>query len=231
MLHDFCMQIPYGGIIVLSGLVLGIRGPLAAGVLLGLVGMGVLLCARASLKAWKRGAPGTAYTVMSTMATAYLTWVFGAQTPGLSACHCLYSFSLLSLEVFCPIVRSHSSFCTLPVKLGRVLAAAWLYSCSCARSPVDGVFGATRSTTHARQQAERHRNCPPRSSCICRPEVQDDGGQGGRMGAAALHPTVRTLSPFRRNHPVSDLQRLGGRESTQGPQNIQIAPGFTAPIF
>ena len=82
MLHDFCMQIPYGFLIVLSGLILGIRGPLAAGVLLGLVGMAVLLCARASLQAWKSGRPGTAYTVMSTMATAYLTWVFGTQLPG-----------------------------------------------------------------------------------------------------------------------------------------------------
>jgi hypothetical protein len=77
VLHDFCMQIPYGMFIVLSGIVLGFRGPLAAGVLLGLVGMAVLLCARASLKAWKLGRPSTAYTVMSTMATAYLTWVFG----------------------------------------------------------------------------------------------------------------------------------------------------------
>lgn len=82
VLHDFCMQIPYGFLIVLSGLILGIRGPLAAGVLLGLVGMAVLLCARASLQAWKSGRPGTAYTVMSTMATAYLTWVFGTQLPG-----------------------------------------------------------------------------------------------------------------------------------------------------
>lgn len=71
------MQIPYGFFIVLSGIVLGIRGPVAAGILLGFVGMAVLLCARASLSAWKLGRPSTAYTVMSTMATSYLTWVFG----------------------------------------------------------------------------------------------------------------------------------------------------------
>lgn len=81
VLHDFCMQIPYGMFIVLSGVVLGVRGPLAAGVLLGIVGMAVLLCARASLTAWKLGRPSTAYTVMSTMATAYLTWVFGTLLP------------------------------------------------------------------------------------------------------------------------------------------------------
>lgn len=77
VLHDFCMQIPYGFFIVLSGIVLGIRGPVAAGILLGFVGMAVLLCARASVSAWKLGRPSTAYTVMSTMATSYLTWVFG----------------------------------------------------------------------------------------------------------------------------------------------------------
>lgn len=63
---------------VLSGLVLGIKGPLAAGVLLSLTGMGVLMCARASLKAWKAGRPSTTYTLVSAISTAYLTWIFGA---------------------------------------------------------------------------------------------------------------------------------------------------------
>eukprot|EP00892_Ulva_mutabilis_P009791 jgi/Ulvmu1/7184/UM034_0093.1 len=71
------MQIPYGIIMVLSGLVLGIKGPLAAGVLLSLTGMGVLMCARSSLKAWKVGRPSTPFTLISAMATAYLTWIFG----------------------------------------------------------------------------------------------------------------------------------------------------------
>lgn len=72
------MQIPYGIIMVISGLVLGIKGPLAAGVLLSLTGMGVLMCARASLKAWKAGRASTPFTLISAMATAYLTWIFGA---------------------------------------------------------------------------------------------------------------------------------------------------------
>lgn len=91
MLHDFCMQIPYGMFIVISGIVLGVRGPLAAGVLLGLVGMAVLLCARASLRAWKLGRPSTTYTVLSSIATAYLTWVFGALNMPLTAAQQIFS--------------------------------------------------------------------------------------------------------------------------------------------
>lgn len=81
ILHDFCMQIPYGGIMVLSGLILGVKGPLAAGVLLSLTGMGILMCARASLRAWKIGRSSTAYTLLSAMAAAYLTWIFGMHLP------------------------------------------------------------------------------------------------------------------------------------------------------
>lgn len=88
-LHDFCMQIPYGGIVVLSGLVLGVKGPLAAGVLLSLTGMGVLMCARSSLKAWKAGRPSTYYTLMSTIATGYLTWIFGAHREASGAYTCI----------------------------------------------------------------------------------------------------------------------------------------------
>lgn len=109
------MQIPYGVIVVLSGLVLGVKGPLAAGVLLSLTGMGVLMCARSSLKAWKSGRPSTYYTLISAIATGYLTWVFGAHrdTSGTYMCipvlHVTVKIVALSPSARCMLEATYSA--------------------------------------------------------------------------------------------------------------------------
>jgi hypothetical protein len=78
VLHDFCMQIPYSVTIMVSGVILAIRGPIAAGVLMFICGILTALCARESLRRWKLAQTTSSSTFLFTFVSAYLTWVWGA---------------------------------------------------------------------------------------------------------------------------------------------------------
>lgn len=78
VLHDFCMMIPYGLVVVLAGIALGIRGPPAAGIMLSFSGLGILMCSKASLSSWKEGSRNTLATSTAAFISTYLTWLWGA---------------------------------------------------------------------------------------------------------------------------------------------------------
>ena len=64
-LHDFCMCIPYGALLLAGGLVSLGTGGGSAGAALCLFGCAHSLLAVLSLRAWKRGASSAPYTALS----------------------------------------------------------------------------------------------------------------------------------------------------------------------
>ncbi|KAG1658521.1 hypothetical protein FOA52_009865 [Chlamydomonas sp. UWO 241] len=101
-LHDFCMSIPYGALVIAAGVVAFALG--AQSLLLPVCGGGAvaLVCSVLSLQAWKAREDSTPYTVMaggSAGAVAYATymsfsagiipWLTGSLI-GLSAACCLF---------------------------------------------------------------------------------------------------------------------------------------------
>lgn len=84
-LHDFCMMIPYGIVVVLAGVFLAFRGPPAAGALLSISGVGMLVCSKYSLRIWKEGEPSRLPTALGAFISTYLTWLWGARPSASSA--------------------------------------------------------------------------------------------------------------------------------------------------
>lgn len=70
VLHDFCMCIPYGAVLLAAGLAMLATGGGAAGGALCLFGGVHTLLAMASLRAWKRGATSAPFTALSAGALA-----------------------------------------------------------------------------------------------------------------------------------------------------------------
>ncbi|KAK9824847.1 hypothetical protein WJX81_007102 [Elliptochloris bilobata] len=84
-LHDFCMCIPYGALLLAGGFVSLLRGGGATGAALCLFGCVHTLLAVLSLRAWKRGASSAPYTALSTAGAGFLAWrVFGRVAQGSS---------------------------------------------------------------------------------------------------------------------------------------------------
>ena len=77
-LHDFCMSIPYGCIVVLTGIAVAYMKPLAAGILLIASGLGVLVSSNISLKRWKQGKDTSVSTGVNLFIAGYHTWLWGA---------------------------------------------------------------------------------------------------------------------------------------------------------
>lgn len=65
ILHDFCMGIPYGSIVLAAGLVSLLFGSGQQGVTFAAGGSGVLACAFFSLVQWRAQRPSTLFTLGS----------------------------------------------------------------------------------------------------------------------------------------------------------------------
>lgn len=63
VLHDFCMVIPYGALMVLAGLLSLAFKSGAVGLRVAAVGVLQLLLATLSLGSWRKGKPSTVYTL------------------------------------------------------------------------------------------------------------------------------------------------------------------------
>jgi hypothetical protein len=71
-LHDFCMCIPYGALLLAGGAASLLTGGSTAGAALCLFGAVHELLAALSLRAWKRGASSAPYTLLSAGASFHL---------------------------------------------------------------------------------------------------------------------------------------------------------------
>jgi hypothetical protein len=71
-LHDFCMCIPYGALLLAGGAASLLTGGSKAGAALCLFGAVHALLAALSLRAWKRGASSAPYTLLSAGASFHL---------------------------------------------------------------------------------------------------------------------------------------------------------------
>lgn len=117
VLHDFCMCIPYGALLLVAGLALLATGGSAAGGALCLFGGVHTLLAMASLRAWKRGATSAPFTALSAGALApavgakAVVSFHGLAQPRVlpgGACSPLASFPLRRGCRVCSLARVHA---------------------------------------------------------------------------------------------------------------------------
>ncbi|DBA93009.1 TPA: hypothetical protein ACH3X2_003350 [Trebouxia sp. C0005] len=86
ILHDFCMGIPYGSIVLAAGLVSLLFGSGQRGIAFAAGGAGILASAFFSLVQWRAQRPSTMFTLGSAGITAGLAWGFwGLVEAGIAA--------------------------------------------------------------------------------------------------------------------------------------------------
>ena len=74
LLHDFCMCIPYGVIVVVGGLLAALFGAGSSGLIIAAAGAAELVASGQSLGAWKLGKSSTLYTLLSAVVASWLAW-------------------------------------------------------------------------------------------------------------------------------------------------------------
>ena len=65
ILHDFCMSIPFGSVVLAAGIVSLLFGSGRQGLAFALAGIGILAAAFFSLVQWRAQRPSTAFTLVS----------------------------------------------------------------------------------------------------------------------------------------------------------------------
>lgn len=65
IVHDFCMSIPFGSIVLAAGIVSLLFGSGRQGLAFALAGIGILVAAFFSLVQWRAQRPSTAFTLVS----------------------------------------------------------------------------------------------------------------------------------------------------------------------
>lgn len=74
LLHDFCMCIPYGLIVLLGGLLTALLGGGSSGLMVAVAGAAELVASGQSLGAWKTGKSSIPYTLLSAVVASWVAW-------------------------------------------------------------------------------------------------------------------------------------------------------------